>query len=267
MSLTTLISFGEISFAEEKNSTVLVDDKGEHNYTQNSTNDEKSYALCECTKVLAPDEILLKLTENVIAKKRVSEIIPGMKKIFFEPSEQLERQIADFKKANEITFSKRISDLLKAILSTSIGGTVGYLVTTICEKFKTKQKVKESDNKNNDKNGRITKKDIAIFSAICCFLGFVIKYCSFRDKKATEFKKLLDDLRDQNIIRSAGLGGFRCMLEDDHSELPQNANKKHLLSKFKQDLERIISEEEKKEANRSQESIDNLNFYKAIKLF
>ena len=32
-------------------------------------------------------------------------------------------------------------------------------------------------------------------------------------------------------------------------------------------LMNLISEEEKKEANRSQESIDNLNFYKAIKLF
>ena len=253
LSITTLFSCGEVSFADENNSTIL--------------NGNERYALCECTKALAPDEILLKLTENVIAKKRVSEIIPGMKEIFFEPAEKLEREIAEFKKANEITLGKRISTVFEAILSTSIGGALGYLATSIYEKFKARQKTKEEENKSNDKNGKITKKVIAMCTAICCFLGFVVKYCSLRNKKATEFGKLLDDLKVEDIKRSVGLGGFKCIFEEDHSELPQNANKKHLLNKLKKDLEKTILEEEGKDANRAKESIDNLKFYKSIKLF
>ena len=256
LSLTTLFSFGERSFANEDNSTVLDEKK-----------DEKSYALCECTEALTPDEILLKLTPDAISKMRVSEIIPGMRKIFFEPAEQLEREIADFKKANKITFGKSIRTVIEAVLSTSIGGALGYLATSIYEKFKTKPKVEENKDKSTVKNGKITKKDITILSAVGCLLGFIVKYCTFRNKKATEFKKLLDDLKVENIKRSIGLGGFRCIFKEDHSELPQNANKKHLLSKLKKNLEKIILEEEEKEDNQHQELIENWNFYDSIKLF
>lgn len=131
LSLTTLFSFGERSFADEDTSTVLDEKRDEQSYVQNAIKDEKSYALCECTEALTPDEILLKLTPDAISKMRVSEIIPGMRKIFFEPTEQLEREIADFKKANKITFGKSIRTVLEAVLSTSIGGALGYLATSI----------------------------------------------------------------------------------------------------------------------------------------
>ncbi len=246
LSITTLFSFGERSFAYEDNSTVLEEKK-----------DEKSYALCECTEALAPNEILLKLTPDVISKMRVSEIIPGMKKVFFEPAEKLEREIADFKKANEITFGKCIRTVLEAVLSTSIGGALGYLATSIYEKFKTKPKVEENKNKSIAKNVKITKKDITILSAVGCLLCFIVKYCSFRNKKAAEFKKLMDDLKIKDIKRSIGLGGLRTIFEENHDELPQNANKKHLLSKLKEDLEKAILEEERKKDNRYQDLIGN----------